>query len=262
MKIMKKTVAVFLTMIMLAAMLTCRVMAEENAAADCFRFDYSKSNIKAQYAEWYFSDYATADVARDTGTLNVQGVAVKRGGYQNYDCSFEILLSENSYSKTYFISKFIMGELMSLAPSGLTVNDLPSWNKNSRPGYMGVMLGLGKDGLEVVVHTYDTKSDSGYGNINAAFALPAGVEVQNGMTVRVVDTGNRVEYYIEDTKIASVVLTAEEGSEHIRAEILDANGAKLAETAKAHVDLQGTIGFISRGSVFKLKNIGMTALSG
>ena len=79
MKITKKTVAVFLTMIMLAAMLTCWVMAEENEAADCFRFDYSKSNIKAQYAEWYFSDYATADVARDTGTLNVlsRGAAIR-----------------------------------------------------------------------------------------------------------------------------------------------------------------------------------------
>ena len=262
MKLLKKSIAVFLTMILLSAILTCHVVAAENAEAECFRFDYSTSDIKAQYAEWYFSDYATANVTRDTGTMNVQGVAVKRGGYQNYDCSFEILLSENSYSKTYFASKFIIGELMSLAPSGLTVNDLPSWNKNSRPGYMGAMLGLGKDGLEVVVHTYDTKSDSGYGNINATFSLPEGVEIQKGFTVRVVDTGNCVEYYVKDTKIASVIFTAGEETDHIHAEILDANGTKLAETAKAHVNLQGTIGFISRGSVFKLKNIRMTALSG
>ncbi len=259
---MRNMAAFLLVMILMGALLTCPVMAEEGAGADCFRIDYSKSDIKSQYAEWYFSDYATADVDRGAGTMNVRGVAVKRGGYQNYDCSFEIVLSENSFSKTYFVSKFLIGELMSLAPGGLTVNDLPSWNKNSRPGYMGAMLGFARDGLEVVVHTYDSNSDSGFGNINAALALPADVDTLKGFTVRVVDTGDRVEYYVKDTKIASVTFAVKEGTEDIHAEILDANGTKLAETDKAHVNLRGTIGFISRASVFHLKNISMTALSG
>ncbi|MBO4423779.1 MAG: hypothetical protein J5879_10080 [Clostridia bacterium] len=227
----------------------------------CFEFDAAADTAETFYENWYCGK--RSDVAVSENGIGTSTAIIKRGSFGDYTVTFDIKItrgSETTASKTYFVSRIKAGEIISGDVNGLTGYDLGSVSA-ARPGYSGVFAGFSAHGIEIVVHTFDDDSQSGYGNVKAFFSAPDGVDFKSGGEMTVTDTETATEFYVRGEKLAAVKYT-KNGDGSVSADITDSAGTVAAHTDRANVYSPGAVGFVPKGGTYTVGRIKMTANSG
>gem|GEM_PF-860317 len=222
------------------------------------------------YQEWYSNNWEKMKLK--SGMLEFSGVFMRRSNYADYSFSGELGAlrgSLNGKEKAYLLLKQPAGFGTGEKELGLSVTDLGD-GKNARPGYAGILIGLVDDTVEIVIHTINTESASGFGNESHQIILPSGINFSSDSTeFEILDSSDSIEVRIGGKSICILELGGIKqskandwtGDTYTQYNLKNPDGSIIASGENAIVPCVGSVGLLAQSVVGKINTISLNSLS-
>ena len=258
---------VFVLSLMLSCLGIIGVSAQDGVVVS---YDASVIQPADLYSDWYCDNWG--NVTAENNQLMAQSVMLfARQTYQNYSMAYNITCqggSHTSFAKTYIALRQPAGYMLGGDLVAMTQNDMGNDNSQARPGRLGILVGMARTQVEIIVHTITAEGAAQ--NVSVLIDTPQGKDFRGGVSMEIKDCTDTLEVYLDGTMVAKVTMSEAQtysaegytGQIYKNVVVTDKNGQELLKTQDGFVPAQGMFGFVGRGGRFGLATLTISALSG